>query len=851
MGIGYALKDNSVRFRASTHLFEHRLLTKNLDFEAFLPRSGFGDNFGDNALPLIPNPSPMLKNYLRVAFRSFLKNQSYVIINALGLGVSLACCIAAYLLLAYNIEFDDFHDDKKVSRVFRLQTLSTDRDGKVNKDCQAPLVLPPIAVNEVAGVERYVRFLYGGGALRFGDKVFNEGLAFADSSFFDLFDFPLISGSQKSFKDKNTIFLGEELAKKYFGNEDPIGKQIVMSSVNEYEVDLVVGGVVKKFPINNTFNFSGLVRIENFIDIHKLKEDDWGDWRNPSTFMELSSPENASQVAAQFAKYIPIRNEKRTDIVVDSYVLEPFKTSDTQNDIRSSWVPYRMSPEPLIIFSAMALIILLIACFNLTNTSIAMTAKRLKEVGVRKAIGAARSQIISQFLFETLLTISLSLVAGLFMAQLIVPAFSEMWNFPFGLEDMNGLNLFIALIILVFVAALIAGIYPALLSSKFKPTLLLKGGVKIKGTNMLTRTLVGLQFALSVIVLIGGVVFIQNSKFQDSIQFGYDMDMVIALRIQGERDFNIMEKAITSNPKILSVAVSDGNVGGNNYQTPVGIDTSKYTVQAMGVGKNYFETMGLRVVEGRTFNLDNSSDQTEGIVVNKAFVEKTGLMDPLEKIVILHDNPRRILGVIENHVDNLFRSKEPEPFIFYPAGKNQYITMLVRSEAADLAETQKYLEGKWKELFPTKQFEAQFQEDLVLKDSRETNANLEKIFLFITVLGGLLSASGIFALASLNIAKRTKEIGIRKALGASIQNVVTLLNREFIIILSVAGVLGAIAGYYLTNALLKEIYAFHIPVGIVSVILCTLFIFAVGLVTTSTTIFKAAKANPVDTLRTE
>lgn len=793
----------------------------------------------------------MIKNYLRVAFRSFLKNKSFIIINSLGLGIALACCITAYLLLAFNIEFDSFHDDNKVKNIYRMRTISKDKDGKTSKDCQAPLVMAPIAAGEIAGIERYTRYLFDNGSLRYNDKVFNQGLAFADSSFFDLFDYPLTSGSHKFFKAKNSIFLSEALAKKYFGDEDPVGKLMVLESVNESVIELLVGGVVKKFPINNTFNFEGLVRIENFMDIHDLKVDDWADWRNPSTFVELTSPQSAAQISGQFAKYIPTRNEKRKDAVVDAFVLEPFKSTDNQNDIRHSWVTLRMSPEPLIIFTSMALIILLIACFNLTNTSIAMTAKRLKEVGVRKAIGAARGQIIAQFLFETLLTISLSLAVGLFMAQIIVPAFSNMWNFPYGLEDMNGLNLFIALIVLVFVAALIAGIYPALLSSKFKPTLLLKGSVKIKGTNMLTRTLVGLQFALSVIVLIAGVVFIQNSKFQERIEFGYDKDMVITVNLHGERDFELMEKAISSHPKILSISVSDGNVGSNNYQTPVGVDTGKYNVQAMGVGKNYFETMGLRLTEGRTFNLDNASDQSEGAIVNRAFVEKTGLVDPLEKTVILHDNKRRILGVIENHVDNLFRSKDPEPFIFYPAGKNQYILMQVRTEHENLVEVQKYLEKTWKQVFPAKEFVSNFQEDLLLKNSRETNANLEKIFLFITVLGGLLSASGIFALASLNIAKRTKEIGIRKALGASIQNVVGLLNREFIVILFIAGILGSVVGYYLTNLLLKEIYAFHIPVGIVSVVGCTIFIFLVGIFTTSTTILRAAKANPVDTLRNE
>ncbi|HYI78027.1 MAG TPA: FtsX-like permease family protein, partial [Chryseolinea sp.] len=183
--------------------------------------------------------------------------------------------------------------------------------------------------------------------------------------------------------------------------------------------------------------------------------------------------------------------------------------------------------------------------------------------------------------------------------------------------------------------------------------------------------------------------------------------------------------------------------------------------------------------------------------------------------------------------------------------KNQYINMLVKAENSDLPEIQKYLEKTWKEVFPGRAFESQFQEDLVLKESRSANANLEKIFLFITILGGVLSASGIFALASLNIAKRTKEIGIRKALGASVENVIGLLNLEFIIILGIAGVIGAVAGYHLTNALLKEIYAFHVPVGIVSVVMCSIFIFVIGILTTSATIFKAAKANPVNTLRNE
>jgi ABC-type antimicrobial peptide transport system permease subunit len=793
----------------------------------------------------------MLFNYLRIALRNLRKNKSYVIINTLGLGIALACCITAYLLLAYNLEFDSFHKDENVSRIFKIHTISREKDGSLARDVQAPITLLPTAAEEISGIQRYTRFLYGGGALHSADNAFNEQFAFADSTFFDLFDYPLTTGSHSSFHDKNTIFITEKIAQKYFGNEDPVGKLMVYTIGDSTEIDVVVGGVVKKFPANNTFNFDILMRMEHFMEMNKIRPDDWSDWRNPTTFVELSSPDIASQVAAQFSKYIPNRNKLRTDMVVESYQLVPFKSKFTGDQIRYNWVQHRIEAAPLLIFGLMAAVILLIACFNLTNTSIAMAGKRLKEVGVRKSVGASRRNIVFQLLFETLLLITISVLVGLLMAQVIVPAFISMWNLPYELKDLNGVNLFIALVILVFLAALVAGMYPALYSSKFKPTALLKGTVKMKGTNGLTRSLVAAQFALSVVVMIAGVVFIQNTRYQERIKFGYDHERIITVSVGGEREFEAMEKAILSNPKILSVGVSDGNIGRNSYQTPVRVDTGQYNVQALGVGNNYFETMGLRFAMGRSFDLEKASDQHQGIIVNKAFIERVGMSDPIDKVVVLHNVRRRILGVIENHIDNLYRSKEPEPFVFYPAAKNQYISLLVKTEPADLIETQKFLEATWKEILPGKPFESQFQQDILTKNSKQMNGNMEKIFFFITLLGGLLSASGIFALASLNVIKRTKEIGIRKALGATVNSVVGLLNREFIIVLSAAAIAGSTAGYYATDKLLGTLYAYRIGVGIIPVMVSALFIFGVGILTTSATIIKAARSNPVNSLRTE
>lgn len=794
----------------------------------------------------------MLRNYLLIAYRNLLKNGRYVTINALGLGISLACCLAAYLFIAFNIEFDNSQDDAAMRNVFTIHTLSRDREGNVLRDLQAPTVMAPIAAEDIAGIDSYMRVVYGGGALRYEEKAFAEELCFTDSTLFDIFSFPLVSGSHKAFKDKNSIFISESLAKKYFGDDDPVGKMMVFNAVNDSEFSFIVGGVVRKIPVNSTISFDALVHFEHFMAMNNIRADDWSDWRDPSTFFKLTSADNASSVENALKRYIATRNQSRTDMVTDAYTLVPFKEPHAyeNGDLRLGHLQTRLGMAPIIGFGGLAGLILLIACFNLTNTSIAMTTKRLKEVGIRKAIGAVRRQIIFQFLVETVLMILISLAVGLALAQFIVPSFAAMWWMAYSLHDLSGLNLVITIFLLICITSLIAGIYPALSSSKFKPTALLKGSVKLGGTSWLSLSLVALQFALSVIVLVGGVTFIRNAKFQESIEFGYDRDQIITVSTPGERAYEAMKAAITSNPKIISVGIGDGSFG-NGYPTPIKVDTFTYDVQALGVGKNYFETMGLKLVEGRFFNLENESDQAEGVIVNQAFMHKLDISDPLEKILFLHNGKRIILGVVENHVDNLYRSKDPEPFVFYPAGKNQYNTMVVKTRESDLGDTRAYLEKKWKEVFPMEPFEASYQSERVMGETRQTNANLQKIFIFITVLGGLLSASGIFALASLSISRRTKEIGVRKTLGASVSHIVNLLNRQFMIVLLLAAIAGSTLGYYAMDWMLSAIYVYRIDVGILPVALCALAIFGVGFATTSSATVKAARLNPVKTLRSE
>jgi putative ABC transport system permease protein len=793
----------------------------------------------------------MYGNYLQVGWRNMLRNKSYVAINTLGLGISLACCITVYLMIAFNVEFDSFYDKEKVSDIYRFYTVGREKDGRAATDMQAPIMIGSIATSEVAGIESQCRYIQGGGVVRYDDKAFNEGIAFADSTFFQFFEYPEIAGSTTSFKEKNSVLITEKIARKYFGEEDPVGKIMTMSFLNNTEVDVLVGGVIKGSPVNNSFFFDIIMRFEHFIEFNKLSMEDWSDWRNPATFVRASSPQAATAAGKHLAKYIPQRNKARPDFIVERFELRPFNEIVYQTDVRMTWVMMRVPYNSLMLFIGLAGLILLIACFNLTNTSIAMTARRLKEVGVRKAIGAARSQIITQFLLETLMIVILSCAVGFLLSQWIVPAFYEMWGLPLYLENFEGLNLAIALILLMFLVAVLAGVYPAIFSSKFKPTVLLKGDAKLKGSNLFTSTLVGFQFSLSVVVLVAGIIFIQNARYQETIKFGYDKDMLLMARTQGDRDFVAMQKALLENPKVLSVAASDGMLGEAPYQTPIQIDddTVTYNVQAIGVGENFFETVGIPLKEGRFLSLGVETSDKLNVVVSEAFVKHSGLESPVGHQFTMHGTKHTIVGVVADHVDNLQRAKLPEMFVFYAAGRHQYVSLLVRTKKEDLGEVMQSLERKWKELFPGKPFDCRYQDEVLLKFTREINTNFEKMFLFITILGMILSVSGVYSLAAQNIARRTREIGIRKALGASVRDIFGLLNREFVVVLFLAAIGGGVGGYYLTSDVISSFFARHIDVSFIPVVGCSLFVFIVGTITTSLVILKAAKSNPVETLK--
>jgi putative ABC transport system permease protein len=792
----------------------------------------------------------MLKNFLTVAVRNLLRNKVYVTINTLGMGIAMACCMTAYMLIAYNIEFDDYFSGDEVSDIVKVKHHLQASNGEHVTTLTCPIVMAPIAAGEISGITDFTRFTTQDVILSHEDNSFYETVRFADSSFFRMFHLGIARGSYKAFQEKQSVFLSDALAKKYFASEDPIGASMRVV-VGGKPYDLVVGGVFERLPLNMSFRIEALVPMEIYLDAHDIESNDWNAGNTASVLFTLSNVDQRLAIGEQMKKYVRLANDKHKELSTTFFELVPFHTPVLKSEVQVTHLRLPMPTIALVIFSILGLIILVIACFNLTNTTLALTGKRVKEIGIRKVVGSARSQIALQFLIEMVITVALAIVAGVILAQVIVPEFALMWQLQYGLHDMNSMNLIVMLAILLFVVAILAGSYPALTNSRFSPIELLKGRKRAGGTTYLTSSLLVVQFSLSVIVLVAGIVFTQNAGYQQRLDLGYDKESILTVSVQGRQEYEALKNQVIQNPEVESIAGAANHIGPYTARySSIRIDTSLFKTNVYEVGTGYFNTVGLQVISGRDFFENSENDRESAVVIDENFAVNHGFKNPIDKRLFYKERPYRVIGVVKNHLSGLKQENDSE-HIYTLAAPESYSTLVVRTDPANLLSVRSNLEVEWKKMFPGKPFECKLQTELVYQDASEYNVNLTKIFFFITVLGSLLSASGIYALASLNVQKRTKEIGVRKVLGASVRSIVQLLNKEFAIILMLAGLFGSVGGYALTNALMGSLYVQHIQIGVGTLVLCSFIVFIFGIATTSGTIFRSAVANPTETLRTE
>ncbi len=571
----------------------------------------------------------MFKNYLKVAVRNLLSNKLYAFINIIGLGVAIAFCVVAYLNHTYNYEFDGFHQNAE--RIFRVKTVRI-VNGVERRLGIAPRPLGPALAADFSAVENSIRLTTAGAVFKIGDNVFNENVLHADPSFFEMFTFPLKYGSPDVLQDKGKIVLSEEMALKYFANENPLGKQITVRYGDGITREFLVGAVVEKIPDPSSIQFDALASLDILVDVGSDKENDWADWAH-AVFVRVSDAKQVTDIENRMTPYIAAHNAAAPDFQIVQLYFDSLKNlgrNAWSENLDSDILKRAMHPAGMISPSIIALLLLLMACFNYINTSIAFSSKRLKEIGVRKVIGGGRRQIIVQFMSENLLLCTLALILGVALSEIFVPIHDNMWKyFELTLDYSENLGLLAFLAGLLLFVGMVAGGYPAFYISAYQPVSILRGKQKFGGASMLSRILLAFQFTVSVLTVIASLVFVQNADFLKNIDLGYNRDQVTVVPLADAKNYEPYRNAIEKNSGIVRLSGCQDQVGLRWRTRPVESASLKSQADVLGVGPDYLETMSLRLVTGRGFGQNLATDVDESVIVNQRLVREFGWEEPL------------------------------------------------------------------------------------------------------------------------------------------------------------------------------------------------------------------------------
>ena len=802
----------------------------------------------------------MFRNYLLITLRSLMKNKLFIFINVFGMGIAIACCIVAYL----NWEFSDRWDagQANAEKIYRIQCWR-EFQGNRERIGMAPMPLAGYVRQNFKDVDKTVRFMSGYCDIRIGEEVFGTQMAFADSAFFDLFTYKLKYGSFSDFHNKGKVFISDKLAIKYFGTEDVVGKfvsQIVLGKdgvrrPKEFEI----GGVFEKHATNTSmFYYEMITLFDNFWEINldpDLSETNWKRWTHV-LFLEIDDPSRIANITKQLQQYIEPQNKAREDFKISEYYLENFKGMMKRNRanprLDSDYLGGGIPAEAVTAPSILAVMLLLLACFNFTNTSIAISSQRLKEIGIRKVMGGMRFQLIAQFLGENLLLCFFGLLAGLLLAELLVPAYDSLWSWldlSLTYIDHAGFLLFLAGLLVL--TAIIAGSYPSFYITSFEPVSILKGKAKFGGTSWFTRILLGGQFVISLTMIITGLAFYQNGQYQRDYDLGFTTHGVISTWVNNEGAFNTYRDALASNKDIEIIAGTKHHVANSWYNDPVKYESLVKEVDILDVGDNYFEVMDMTVLAGRKFHVDSETDRKESVIVTEELVKEFGWTDnPIGKRLVWMDTVQLfVVGVVKNVYARALWAPVKPMMIRYTATA-KYQQLLVKMDPSKIGEVNEFMEKKWKEVFPNAQYTGQMI-DQELHETNEINKNVVIMFGFLGFFGALMTGIGLYTLVSLNIVKKMKEIGVRKVLGASITNIASVINYEFVINLGIATVVGGALGFLLTNWLMKSIWAYYLKLGPVSIAISVIAMVLIAVLAVGYKTYSTASLNPTKTLRDE
>jgi ABC-type antimicrobial peptide transport system permease subunit len=794
----------------------------------------------------------MFINYLKIAFRNMIKHKGYSFINIFGLAVGMAICILLLLWVQFELSCDRFH--KHGDDLYRI--IKVWRQGEVSHQSITPAPLAPALKEEFPEIINAARFLpVGNLLLKSGEKSFYEnGGVFADPAIFHMFTFPLVKGETKTaLANPYSIVLTGSLAAKYFGDEEPVGKIIRVDN----RVDFTVTGVMKDIPGNSHLQFDFVVPFTLIGKkglMARLAQESLIDWHNTSYFsyVLLKSGTSYQSVSRKISNYL----QKPIPDSTSSLYLQPLKKIHLHSSHLRPYIPGTGDIAYIYLFTAVAFLVLLIACINFMNLTTARVGTRTKEIGMRKVVGARRAHIIKQFFGESLLLAFIALIFALLLTELFLPAFNNLSGNQLTL-DLAGNPLIIGGILLVtFFTGIVSGSYPALFLSSFQPGSVLKGKLRLGTRGFLSRKiLVVFQFTLTVIFLIGTIVIYKQFHYLQNRKLGFDKTHLVYLSIPEEirPNYESLKNELLRDSSLEGVTASVSLPSfGRDINTQLvdweGKDPGKeILMRGVGVDYDFIETFKMEMARGRSFSREFSLDKAN-YILNETAVKAMGIESPVGKQLTLMGNTGTIIGVVK---DYHFRSLHTKiaPLLLRVYEPRWLRFLFARVKPGEISRALKQLESKWKQLVPGYPFQYRFVDDL-LDSMFQSEQRIKSAFNYLTLLAICIASLGLFGLASYLAEQRTREIGIRKVFGASMTNIGVLFSSEFLKWIMLANMIAWPISYFFLDRLMRN-FAYRVGIGIWPFLLAGLLGVVIALLTVSHQAFKAAAANPIDALKYE
>lgn len=779
----------------------------------------------------------MLRNYLKIGARNIRRHKGFSFINISGLTIGIACCIFILLWVQNELSYNKFHQN--ADQIFRInKKYKIGNEISYNPATPYPLALATkTKFAEILDATKYYRT---SALIKYKDKIFNERrVCVTDSSFFKLFTFQFLKGDQKTaLSNPNSMVLTQNIANKYFGDSDPMGKIITLDNQKEF----MVSGVIQNIPDNSDLQFDIFIPVFGMNNEDSV--DDWGShWLRTFVFLQkdtdIKNLEN--KLSALIQEQLP--EEKISLILQPLTNLHLYTIEGKQAGMKYVYF-----------FSMIAVFILTIACINFINLSTVRLEKRAKEVGLRKVVGADRSQLVKQFFGESILFTLIALIIAIFLIELLLPFFNHVTGKTLDILYLNS-SFLLGFILIAIFTGLISGSYPALYLSSFQPVNVLKGAIGQKSKNkFFTKSLVIIQFSLSILLLISTGIIYKQLKFMQNKDLGFNKENILYMNSNSDirKNYEVFKNELLQNQKFINLtrtselpteiwSIMRGIVW-EGKETP---DGAAFGFAA--IDYDFFKTMNIKIVQGRGFSKEFPAD-TSNYIFNEKAIEVMGIKNPIGKRFSPDENNSgTIIGVVKNfHCLPLTYEIEPMMIQLLPSWGRH---ILIKIQSDNFQETIKYAENIWNKVAPNYPFEYHFLDEQFEKIYGD-ELRAGEIFKYFVIIAIFISCLGLLGLASFTAEKRTKEIGVRKVLGASTSRIFSMLSVDFFKWVLIANVIAWPIAWFAMNTWLQN-FTYRIPLSLWIFCLSGVVALTIALLTVSYQCIKSASANPIDSLRYE